>query len=195
MADIAVLWGSAILVVGALAVGPGLLALSLHCRVVGDGVVMIPARSEHAAARWQDLFDGVVVAAAVSAVAGVALQALADSGPVRLLGALLVAVSWLAFLVDVLVMLAVSPQPARWARGHALELVLVVTTFPLWPLLAGQLLLLELLPALTVLETTKLAKLAKVARAVGRGGPGAGRPLAAVILSAAAGTALLLVLG
>lgn len=154
----------------------------------------MPARSQEAAARWQDVFDGVVVVAAAGAVAGVALQTLAGAGPLRILGGSLVAGSWLAFLIDVLVMLAVSPQPARWARGHALELVLVVTTFLLWPLLAGQLLLLELLPALTVLESAKLAKLAKVARAVGRDGAGARRPLAAVILSAAAATALLVVL-
>lgn len=156
--------------------------------------MLLPARSEQAAARWQEVFDGVVVVAAAGAVVGVALQTLAGTGPVRILGGLLVAGSWLAFLVDVMVMLAVSPQPARWARGHAFELVLVVTTFPLWPLLAVQLLLLELLPALTVLESAKLAKLAKVARAVGRDGVGAGRTLAVAILAAAAATALLVVL-
>lgn len=75
-------------------------------------------------------------------VTGVALQVLAGSGTLKLVGGLLVVASWLAFLVDVVVMLAVSPQPARWARGQAVELVvvIVVTTFPLWPLVAGQLL-------------------------------------------------------
>ena len=91
---------------------------------------MLPARSVQAAVGWQDRFDAVVVVAAVGAVAGVALQALAGSGPVYLFGVLLAAASWLGFLIDVGVMLAVSPQPARWVRGHALERVLVVTTFP-----------------------------------------------------------------
>ena len=156
--------------------------------------VLLPARSAQAAAGWQDRFDAVVVAAAVTAVAGVALQVLAGSGTPKLVGVLLVTASWLAFLVDVVVMLAVSPQPARWARGHAFELVVVFTTFPLWPLVAGQLLLLELLPALTVLESSKLAKLAKVARAVRRGRSGRGGPLAALILLAAAATGLLVLL-
>ena len=156
--------------------------------------MLLPARSEQAAAGWQDRFDAVVVAAAVGAVTGVALQVLAGSGPVHLVGGLLVAASWLAFIVDVVVMLTVSPQPARWARGHALELVLVVTTFPLWPLLAGQLLLLDLLPALTVLESSKLAKLAKAARAVRRGRSGRGEPLAALILLSAVATGLLVLL-
>ena len=155
---------------------------------------LLPTRSAQAAAGWQDRFDAVVVAAAVAAVAGVALQVLAGSGTPKLVGTLLVAASWLAFLVDVVVMLAVSPQPARWARGHALELVVVFATFPLWPLVAGQLLLLELLPALTVLESSKLAKLAKVARAVRRGRSGRGGPLAALILLAAAATGLLVLL-
>ena len=70
----------------------------------------------------------------------------------------------------------------------------MVTTFPLWPLLAGQLLLLELLPALTVLESSKLAKLAKAARAVRRGRSGRGEPLAALILLSAAATGLLVLL-
>ena len=153
-----------------------------------------PTRSAQAAADWQERFDVVVVAAAVGAVIGVALQVLAGSGAVRLVGGLLVAASWLAFLVDVVVMLAVSPQPARWARSHAFELALVVTTFPLWPLLAGQLLLLELLPALTVLESSKLAKLAKTARAVRRGRSGRGEPLAALILLSAVATGLLVLL-
>ena len=61
-------------------------------------------------------------------------------------------------------------------------------TFPLWPLLAHRLLVLELLPALTLLEVAKLAKLAKVARAVrARGsGSGAARAVTGTVLLAAA---------
>ena len=53
--------------------------------------VLLPTRSAQAAAGWQDRFDAVVVAAAVAAVAGVALQVLAGSGTLKLVGALLVA--------------------------------------------------------------------------------------------------------
>jgi voltage-gated potassium channel len=149
-------------------------------------------RSQLAAARWQDRFDRVVLATALTAIVGVALQTAEESGPVHILGLVAAWVAWLGFALDATVMLSVSPQPGRWARGHAFELALVVLTCPVWPLLLYRLLLLELLPALTVLEAAKLAKLVKVAYALRRhrdSGAG-GRSAAAVLLVAAVGVAV-----
>lgn len=146
-------------------------------------------RSAARAGRWQDRLDGLIVAAAAPAVAGVALQT-AGGGRLRVLGVTLSALAWLVFVLDAAVMLTVSPQPGRWARGHAFELAVLGATFPLWPLLAYRLLLLELLPALTLLEVAKLAKLAKVARSVRARGSGSGpaRALTGAVLLAAAAT-------
>ncbi len=106
---------------------------------------------------------------AVVALVGVALQTVAKHGPAHIVGLVAVAATWLVFVADAVVMLSVATEPGRWARGHAFELVLLVVTCPLWPVLFYRLLLLELLPALTVLEAAKLAKLAKVTYALRRG--------------------------
>ena len=156
---------------------------------------MIISRSQVLAARWQDRFDRVVLVTAAAAIIGVALQTIAKSGPLHVLGLAAAWLAWLGFAIDATVMLSVSPQPGRWARGHAFELALVVLTCPLWPILLYRLLLLELLPALTVLEAAKLAKLVKVAYALRRhrGAPGRGRLAAAIVLVAAAVVAVFVV--
>jgi hypothetical protein len=154
-----------------------------------------PTRSVEAAARWQDRLDRLVLVSAATAVAGVALQTLEKSGPLHIVGLIAGAVGWLIFGVDAAIMLAVSPEPRRWARRHALELVLLVVTCPLWPWLFYRLLVLELTPSLTVLDTAKLAKLVKVARAVQQRGSGrlAGRIAAIAIILAAIAVAIFLV--
>jgi hypothetical protein len=43
--------------------------------------------------------------------------------------------SWSIFGVDTAVMLTISVEPGRWARGHRFELLLLVLTCPLWPVL------------------------------------------------------------
>lgn len=145
-------------------------------------------RSQSAAARWQDRFDQVILAAAATAVLGVALQTGAATGPVHTIGLVAAWLAWFAFAADAVVMLSVSPDPRRWARGHAFDLALMVLTCPLWPILLHRLLLLELLPALTVLEAAKLAKLVKVAYALRRhrGSPSYGWFIGAIVLVAAA---------
>jgi hypothetical protein len=154
--------------------------------------MILRLRSQLAAAQWQDRFDRIVLVTAATAIAGVALQTIAKTGPVHILGLVAAWLAWLGFAADAAVMLSVSPQPGRWARGHLFELVLVVLTCPIWPIVLYRLLLLELLPALTVLEAAKLAKLVKVAYALRRhrGSPGRGRFAAAFLLVAAVAVAV-----
>lgn len=160
-----------------------------------DDAMIRRRRSQLAAARWQNRFDQIVLVTAATAIIAVALQTIEKSGTVHVLGLVAAWLAWFGFAADATVMLSVSPQPGRWARGHIFELVLVGLTCPLWPVLLYRLLLLELLPALTVLEAAKLAKLIKVAYALRRhrDSPVAGRFAAAVLLVAAAGVALLVV--
>jgi hypothetical protein len=149
---------------------------------------MVPSRrSQLAATRWQDRFDQILLSTSATAIAGVALQTVAKDGPVHGLGLVAAWLAWFGFAVDATVMLSLSPQPGRWARGHIFELVLVVLTCPVWPILAYRLLLFELLPALTVLETAKLAKLVKVAYALNRrrGSARIGRVMAALVVATA----------
>jgi hypothetical protein len=136
--------------------------------------------------RWQSRFDACILATVVIALLGVGLQVAAHHGPWHGVGVGLAALSWLVFGVDAAVMLSISPDRVRWARGHVFDLGLLVLTFPLWPLLGQRLLLLELLPALTVLEAAKLAKLLKVVRVLRRRpAEGGARFVAAGVIGAA----------
>jgi hypothetical protein len=152
----------------------------------------VSQRSPAAAHRWQRRFDGWIAAAAILAIVGVALQVWAHHGPLHVAGLTLTSASWLIFGLDTAVMVRVSVDPWRWARGHRFELVLLVLTCPLWPVLFYRLLVLELLPALTVLEAAKLAKLVKAVYALK---PGPSTPtrgewwLAGLVLAAALGVA------
>jgi hypothetical protein len=137
--------------------------------------------------RWQNRFDSLILTTVVLALAGVALQVGFHHGPWHGVGVGVASLSWLVFAADAVVMLTVSPDPVQWIRGHTFDLLLLLLTFPLWPLLIQRLLLLELLPAFTVLEVTKLAKLTKVIRALRHRPAGRGsRIVAAVVVVATA---------
>ena len=147
---------------------------------------MAGRRSAEAAARWQERLDGAIVAAALLAVIAVALQT--THGHAKLAGEILSWAVWAVFALEAAVMLAVSPAPLAWVRGHAVDLLVLLFAWPLWPLIAHDLLVAEVAPAVTVLEATKLAKLLKAAKAVDRR---AGRALAAAVLLAALAVAVL----
>jgi hypothetical protein len=149
-------------------------------------------RSAERAARAQDVFDRLIVVAAGLAITGVALQ-LVKAEPLHAIGLVVAGLSWLIFAADAAVMLSVSPDAAAWARGHRLDLALLAVTFPLWPVLLHDLLLLELTPALTLFEAAKLAKLAKAAGAVHI--RARDRMVAVVVLGAAVGVGALVVFG
>ncbi|HVX47374.1 MAG TPA: hypothetical protein VHC49_26010 [Mycobacteriales bacterium] len=123
--------------------------------------------------RWQSRFDGGVLGAAVGSVLGVALQL--ASGGWHTAGLVLSWVAWSVFVAEAVVMPVLSPAPARWLRGHWLDLLIMLVACPAWPLLFYDLLVAELAPALTFLDAVKLAKLAKSVRVVRirLGGPAA----------------------
>jgi hypothetical protein len=67
------------------------------------------------------------------------------SAVVATLGTVLNWATWLAFVVEVIVMLAVSPSRGAWLRTHPLEVAVVVLTPPFLPAALGSLRLLRLL--------------------------------------------------
>lgn len=145
-----------------------------------------PRRSAARAARWQDRFDEIIVAAGVAAVVAVALQTAGDPAE-KDAGLALSWLVWIVFALEAAVMLRVTPSPAGWARHHRFELVVVVLVFPGWQAVAHDFLATEVLPALTLLEAAKLAKLAKAVRVVRRRAPPAvAGALAALVVAAAA---------
>jgi hypothetical protein len=143
-------------------------------------------RSAEAAARWQERLDGVIVVAALLAVLAVALQT--AHGDAKVVGEILSWAVWAVFALEAAVMLSLSPSPGLWARGHVVDLLVLLVASPVWPLVVRDLLVAEVAPALTVLEATKLAKLVKATKAVHRR---AGRALAAAVLLAALAVAVL----
>ena len=69
-------------------------------------------------------------------------------------------VTWLAFLVELVVMLSVVPDRRAWLRAHPLDLIVVVLTPPVLP--PG----LQSLRVLRLLRLLRLARLAQLSRQV-----------------------------
>jgi voltage-gated potassium channel len=67
-------------------------------------------------------------------------------------------VTWLPFLIEVIVMLAVVPDRRRWLREHPVELIVVVLTPPILP--PG----LQSLRAIRLLRLLRMLRLAQLAR-------------------------------
>src|SRR3954447_5050844 len=66
--------------------------------------------------------------------------------------------TWLAFLVEVVVMVAVTPNRWRWARSHPIELVVVVLTPPFLPAALAGARLLRLIRLLRLLRFAKAVR-------------------------------------
>ena len=66
--------------------------------------------------------------------------------------------TWLAFLAEVVVMLAVVPDRARWAREHPIEIVVTALTPPVLPAGFAAARLLRLLRVLRLLRLAPLAR-------------------------------------
>ncbi len=69
-------------------------------------------------------------------------------------------VTWLAFLVELIVMLSVVPERRAWLRAHPLDLIVVVFTPPVLP--PG----LQSLRVLRLLRLLRLARLAQLTRQI-----------------------------
>lgn len=114
--------------------------------------------------RWERRLRWPVIVAAVLAIPGVFLGVSRLPEPWPTFGAILHWAVWLVFASEVLVMLVVTEDRARWLRRHKLSLFVVIVSSPLLPALA---LLGRSLQGAASLKLLKLTKVAQGGRAAG----------------------------
>ncbi len=114
------------------------------------------ARSTRVAAK---LNAPMMVAAALT-IPMVAISESHPGGALEDVARLLNWITWIAFAIELVVMLAVVPNRRLWLRHHPLDLIIVVLTPPLLP--AG----LQGLRALRLLRLLRLFRLAQLSREV-----------------------------
>jgi voltage-gated potassium channel len=114
------------------------------------------ARSARVAARLEPF---MLVASAL-VIPTVAISESHPGGALERVANALNWITWVAFLVELVVMLTVVPERGRWLRHHPLDLIVVVFTPPVLP--AG----LQSLRALRLLRLLRLARLAQISRQV-----------------------------
>ncbi len=114
------------------------------------------ARSTRVAAR----LDAPMLVAAALVIPTVAITESHPGGALETLARTLNWVTWLAFLVELVVMLTVVPDRRAWLKHHPLDLIVVVFTPPVLP--AG----LQSLRALRLLRLVRLLRLAQLSRQV-----------------------------
>ena len=90
--------------------------------------------------------------AAALVIPALVLRDQGGSEGLRGLGTALNWISWIAFLVELGAMLAVSPRPGAWAREHPLRILVIVGSLPLFPLALAWLRLFRLFRILELLH-------------------------------------------
>ncbi|HEX4732707.1 MAG TPA: ion transporter [Solirubrobacterales bacterium] len=110
--------------------------------------------------RVAEMLATPMLIAAALVLPSVALSESHPGGALETVALTLNWVTWTAFLVELLVMLAVSPDRWEWLKHHPLDLVIVVLTPPILP--AG----LQSLRALRLLRLLRLFRLAQLSRQV-----------------------------
>lgn len=118
-------------------------------------IAMMDERSERIAER----FERPLIVAAVLTIPVTILQLLPPPDPWRTVADILNWAIWLAFLVEVVVMLAVVPSKLGWLRGHPIELAIVLLTCPI---LAAVVQSARVLRLLRLLRFLRLAPLVRV---------------------------------
>jgi voltage-gated potassium channel len=111
----------------------------------------VNARAE----RWQRRFEVPILVAALLVIPVIAVEESSLGRPWTTIAAAVNWAIWLAFLVEVVVMLAVVPDRKRWLRDNPLEVAIVVLTPPFLP---------ASLQALRVFRLLRLLRLAVVVR-------------------------------
>jgi voltage-gated potassium channel len=80
--------------------------------------------------RIADRFERPLIVAAVLTIPVTILQLLPPPDPWRTMADILNWLIWIAFLAEVVVMLAVVPSKKGWVRGHPIEVAIVLLTCP-----------------------------------------------------------------
>jgi voltage-gated potassium channel len=102
--------------------------------------------------------EGPLLAFALLTIPAIALE-YGDAGqPWEAVGIALNCVIWLAFLAEVVIMLRVVPDRARWLRDHPLDLAIVILTPPFLPAALQAARVFRLLRLLPLLKAGVLAR-------------------------------------
>jgi voltage-gated potassium channel len=112
------------------------------------------ARSERIAAR----FEPFLMVAAVLTLPAVIIPESEPNSTLATIAEVLNWVTWLPFLAEVVVMLAIVPDRRRWLREHPIELIVVVLTPPILPPGLQSLRVIRLLRLLRLLRLAQLAR-------------------------------------
>jgi voltage-gated potassium channel len=112
------------------------------------------ARSERIAAR----FEPFLMVAAVLTLPAVIVPLSEPNDTVATIAQVLNWATWLPFLVEVVVMLAIVPDRRRWLREHPIELIVVILTPPILPPGLQSLRVIRLLRLLRLLRLAQLAR-------------------------------------
>jgi voltage-gated potassium channel len=114
----------------------------------------VDARADRMAGR----FERPLLVAAVLTIPVTILQLLPPADPWRPIADVLNWVIWLAFLAEVLVMLAVVPSRRRWLREHVVDVAIVVLTPPFLVSVVQSVRLLRLLRLLRLMRLAPLVR-------------------------------------
>jgi voltage-gated potassium channel len=119
---------------------------------------MLFDRTAIRAARLQRPFDTPLLVAAVLSIPATILQSTRVSAPWDTIGAALNWAIWIAFLSELVVMLAITPNRSRYLLEHPLDVAIVVLTPPLFPSAVQGLRLLRFARVFRVLRLAPLAR-------------------------------------
>ena len=85
------------------------------------------------ARRMEERFEWPLLIAALLTIPAIAIEQSSAGEPYDTIAVILNWIVWLAFLVELVVMLALVPNRRQWLREHPLELAIVVLTPPFLP--------------------------------------------------------------
>jgi voltage-gated potassium channel len=108
--------------------------------------------------RIAERFDRPLLIAAVLTIPVTILQLLPPADPWRTIADVLNWVIWLAFLAEIVIMLAVTSSRRRWLRGHLLDVAIVVLTPPFLVSIVQSVRLLRLLRLLRLIRLAPLIR-------------------------------------
>jgi voltage-gated potassium channel len=106
----------------------------------------------------QRLLSQAVLVAAIGTIPVIVIEQTSVSTPWKTVGEALNWCTWLVFVTETFVMLVLNNGRRRWARGHVIEIALVILTPPIFP--AG----LQSLRAVRILRLLRLIRVPKLMR-------------------------------
>lgn len=115
-----------------------------------------PSDVDERSSRIQRRLEPWMLAAALLVIPTIVIEDSATGAPWSVVAGILNWTTWLAFLVEVIVMLTVVPDRRAWIRSHPLDLAIIVLTPPFASAL------MQGMRAIRLLRLTRLLRLARI---------------------------------